>query len=229
MNQELWWAPPDLFLGPQWVHYAADNRAALGSIYNSEPPLCLLGMKTNSSPSITPPHPQQWNKKKKERSSKMIYSVCLLIHSICTSSENKLNVQKKRMKKQWFNMKRRKHTEILMLKVQNNFICDTRLHCISRKANVNKPQKPDQTTAPKKKFKKGCKRSLSKSKNTWAIAGGRAEGAENWKDAQKTTFNFDCCCFWRVVSHIKKNWSNMTSESCVSLTIVLLKQTIHKT
>lgn len=161
----------------------------------------------------------------------MIYSVCLLIHSICTSSENKLNVQKKRMKKQWFDMKRRKRTEIPMLKVQNNFICDTRLHCISRNARQMLTNRKNQTKLLllRKKFKKGCKRSLSKSKNTWAIAGGRAEGAENWKDAQKTTFNFDCCCFWRVVSHIKKNWSNMTSESCVSLTIVLLKQTIHKT
>lgn len=75
----------------------------------------------------------------------MIYSVCLLIHSICTSSENKLNVQKKRMKKQWFNMKRRKRTEIPMLKVQNNFICDTRLHCISRNARQMLTNRKNQT------------------------------------------------------------------------------------
>lgn len=42
-------------------------------------------------------------------------------------------------------MKRRKHTEILMLKVQNNFICDTRLHCISRNARQMLTNRKNQT------------------------------------------------------------------------------------
>lgn len=43
-------------------------------------------------------------------------------------------------------MKRRKRTEIPMLKVQNNnFICDTRLHCISRNARQMLINRKNQT------------------------------------------------------------------------------------